>query len=280
MNAIFRALVVAAFASAALSAFAADGIAFITNLKGEVAVDGVPRPLLMSELSKGQRIVVGKDAHLAVMYIQSGKEYTLKGPGDYSIGEREITSASGMPPTARETPWRASGEVLVKVAQTSSASIRMRSYAPPKPESKSRLDYPTQGTVSTLLPTFRWTVPDSKAPLDIVVAISGKENKPVATARVSGPSHRFPAKLQPDTEYSWTLSSAGKEIGTAKFRTLAMGALQDIEKRRPGDKAEFTDRLLYALLLLEFGASQEAHEIWGRLAQERSDLPELAGLAK
>ncbi len=109
------------------SAQAADGIAFITNLKGDVTVDGAPRPMLMSELGKGQKIVVGKDSQLAVMYIQSGKEYVLKVPGDYTVGEREITSVSGVPPAARETAWRASNQVLVKVAQTSSASIRMRS---------------------------------------------------------------------------------------------------------------------------------------------------------
>ena len=234
----------------------------------------------MSELAKGQKIVVGKDSQLGVMYVQSGKEYVLKGPGDYAVGEREITSGSGMPPTARETPWRASNEVLVKVAQTSAASIRMRSYTPMKPEVKARLDYPTRGAVATLQPALRWTVPNPKTPLDVVIAIAGKEDKPVASAKASGNSHVFPVKLHPDTEYSWTLSAAGKAIGTAKFRTLAPAALQNVAERRPTDKAEFSDRLLYALLLLEIGAVQEAQEAWGRLAQERTDLPELAGLAK
>lgn len=280
MKAIFRVVFVAVLASTALSARAADGVAFITNLKGEVAVDGSSRPLLMSELGKGQRIVVGKDSQLSVMYVQSGKEYVLKGPGDYQVGEREISSGNGMPPTARETSWRASSEVLVKVAQTSSASIRMRSYAPGKPDAKPGLDFPTRGAVTTLQPVLRWTVPDAKGPLDVTIAVAGREDKPLASAKATGSSHRFPAKLQPDTEYSWTLSASGKEIGTAKFRTLSPAALQNVEKRRPAEKGEFTDRLLYALLLLEVGASQEAQDAWARLAQERTDLPELAGLAK
>lgn len=280
MKAIHRVVLVAALATAALCARAADGVAFITNLKGEVAVDGSSRPLLMSELGKGQRITVGKDAQMSVMYVQSGKEYVLKGPGDYQVGEREISSGSGMPPTARDTPWRANSEVLVKVAQTSSASIRMRSYSPVKPDAKPRLDFPTQGSVSSLQPTLRWTVPEAKGPLEVAIAVAGKEDKPVATAKVSGSSHRFPARLLPDTEYTWTLSASGKEIGSARFRTLPSAALQNVEKRKPAEKAEFTDRLLYALLLLEVGASQEAQDAWGKLAQERTDLPELAGLAK
>jgi hypothetical protein len=33
-------------------------------------------------------------------------------------------------------------------------------------------------------------------------------------------------------------------------------------------------------MLHEMGAVQEAHEAWSRLAEERSDLPELAAFAK
>jgi hypothetical protein len=279
MKDIFR-ILLAAVAVACLSAQAADGIAFITNLKGEVAVDGTQRPTLMSELAKGQKIAVGKESQLAVMYIQSGREYVLKGPGDYTVGEREIASGSGVPPAVRETGWRANSQVLVKVAQTSSASIRMRSMAPAKPAAKARLDFPTQGAIATLQPTLRWTTPDDKAPCELVIAVAGREDKPFVKAKVTGTSHRVTARLKPDTEYAWSVSVDGKEIGAARFRTLPAAVIQDAEKRRPGDKAEFSDRLLYALLLQEIGAVQEAQEAWGKLAQERTDLPELAGLAK
>jgi len=280
MKTILRALLVSGAACASLLAQAADGIAFITNLKGEVTVDGAPRPMLMSELAKGQKIAVGKDSQLAVMYIQSGKEYVLKVPGDYTVGEREIASVSGVPPAARETAWRASNQVLVKVAQTSSASIRMRSFAPAKADTKPRLEFPAHGAVMQLQPTFRWTTPDAKAPAEVALYLAGKEDKPLSKAKVSGTSHRFPAKLQPDTEYAWTVTVSGREIGAARFRTLPAGTIQDAEKRRPPEKAEFSDRLMYALLLQEIGAAQEAQEAWAKLAQERTDLPELASLAK
>ncbi len=280
MKKSIRALLGLVAACLALSAQAAGGIAFISDLKGEVFVDGAARPLLMSELAKGQRIAVGKDSQLSVMYIQSGKEYVLKGPGDYTVGERDIASGSGMPPAARETAWRASNQVLVKVAQTSSASIRMRSIAPPKAEAKAALDFPTRGSISQLQPTLRWTMPDGKGPAEVTIAVAGKEDKPVARAKVTGTSHRLAAKLQPDTEYAWSVAVAGQEIGTARFRTLPAAAIQDAAKRRPADKAEFSDRLMYALLLQEMGAVQEAQEAWAKLAQERADLPELASLAK
>ncbi len=279
MEKLIRALAIAA-AFAALPGQAADGIAFITNLKGEVSVDGAPRPLLMSELAKGQKVVVGKDGLVSVMFIQSGKEYALRGPGDYTLGERDITSGSGMPPAARETPWRASGEVLVKVARTSSASIRMRSIAPPRAATKPVLEYPADGSVASLQPVFRWHGADPNAAVEVGVWLVGQDGQPFPSAKVKGDTHRFSARLKPDTEYAWTVSAGGRELGSAKFRTLPAAAIAEAERRRPTERAEFSDRLMYALLLHELGAEQDAREAWGRLARERADLPELASLAR
>ena len=52
------------------------------------------------------------------------------------------------------------------------------------------------------------------------------------------------------------------------------------QRRKPDDKAQFSDWLLYALTLKDVGADQDAGEIWAKLAKDRPDLPELAALAK
>ena len=278
MEKIIRALV-SALLFAATAAFGGDGIAFISNLKGEVAVDGNPRPSLLAELSRGQKITVGKDSQASVMYIASGKEYVLKGAAEYLVKETEISGSSGMPPMTRDTAWRTNSKVRVQVAQTSAASVRMRSFAPPKEDKQPKLLYPTQGNVATLQPTFRWRAADPKAQGEFVLLAVGQE-KPVHVAKAAGGSYRAPAKLKPDTDYAWTVTAAGNEIGTARFHTLSADAMAQIEKRRPADKAEFSDRILYTLMLQEMGATQEARESWEKLSQERADLPELAAFAK
>ncbi len=88
------------------------------------------------------------------------------------------------------------------------------------------------------------------------------------------------AKLKPDTEYTWTVAANGDEIGSGKFQTLPADAIKQIDKRRPSDKADFSDRLLFTLMLQEMGAVQEAQESWAKLSQERTDLPELAAFGK
>ena len=97
---------------------------------------------------------------------------------------------------------------------------------------------------------------------------------------VPGGTYKVPTKLRPETEYTWSAVHEGNEVGAGKFRTLSSDALARIEKRRPGTRAEFSDRLMFALLLQEMGAVQEARESWAQLSLERSDLPELSALAR
>ncbi len=262
----------------AVSAAYADGIAFITNMKGDISVDGIPRPVLLAELARGQKISVGRESQASVMYIASGKEYVLKGPADYFVKDTEIAGAAGMPPVTRDTAWRANNRVLVQVAQSSAASVRMRSIAIPRPDTDPKLLFPTQGSVASLQPTFRWRA-DPKAQGEFVLLVAGQD-KPVHQAKAAGGAYHVPARLLPDTEYAWTVTLAGNEVGTGRFRTLSAEALSQLDKMRPSQRAEFSDRVLFTLMLHEVGATQEARESWSKLSLERADLPELAAFAK
>jgi hypothetical protein len=276
MKTILRTLLV--FLVATVPAWAADGIAFISDIKGDVAVDGNPRPMLLSELAKGQKITIGRDSQASVMYIATGKEYVLKGAAEYLVKDTEIAGAI-MPPVARATEWRANSRVLAQVANTSAASVRMRSIVPPKADRADKVAFPAEGNIATLQPLFRWRVEEAK-PAEFTLLLVGQD-KPVHHAKsVNGGTYKLPAKLRPESEYAWTAVAAGSELGAGKFRTLSKEALGRLEKRRPSDRAEFSDRLMFALLLQEMGATQEAREAWARLSQERADLPELSALAR
>ncbi len=274
MKTILRTLLTLLLLSAA--AASAESIAFITNMKGDVALDGNPRPTLLAELARGQKLTLGPDALASVMFVASGKEFAMKGPGQYVVKETDIAAATGAEPVWRDTRWRASNKVLVQVAQTSAASVRMRSIGVPKADTDPKLLYPTQGNIATLQPTFRWRGADRG---ELLLLVAGQE-KPVHMAKVSGSTYRMNAKLRPDTEYTWIVTVAGNEIGTGHFRTLPADTLAQLDKERPSEKADFSDRVMFALMLLDLGATQDAHESWARLAQERDDLPELAAFAK
>ena len=275
MNMIQRLVIGAIACVAAAASFAADSVAFISDLRGQVAVDGAPRPALLAEVAKGQKISVGKDSQVALMYIASGKEFVLKGPGEYVVKEAEVSAQSGAAPTARPTGWRPASDVRVQVAQSSAASVRMRSIAPPRSEPP---EFPAQGAVATLQPTFRWKG-DAKARGDFMLIAAG-DDKPLHVAKTVGDTYRLPVKLSAEKEYSWAVAVGGHEVVAAKFRTLSAEQLARIERSRPAAGAEFSDRVMFALLLQEAGATQEAREAWAALSRERADLPELAAFAR
>ena len=164
----YSALVVSSLALAAHAQ--ASGIAFVTDVKGEALMDA-GKATLMAEVKKGARISCTKECAVGVMYLISGKEYVLKGPGDFLVGDNEVTAKIGPPPTMRDTNWKVSSKVVAQVAQTSSASIRMRSLggaqkAEPAAPLAERLIYPRDTTVATLQPAFRWASANPKGPFE------------------------------------------------------------------------------------------------------------------
>jgi hypothetical protein len=268
----------AALLLAAAPAFP-QSIAFVTNLKGDVSVDGNGRPALLGEIAKGQKISLAREATLSVMYAATGKEYVLKGPGVFLVKDTEISASSGMPPMVRTTEWRTSTKSLESVAQTSAASVRMRSIAPPSKAPAAVILFPSSGRIATLQPTLRWRPEATAGAVELALYVPGEE-KPVHTAIGADGSYHLPIALKADTDYVWTIASGGQEIGSARFRTLPAEALQKIDTYRPAERSEFSDRVLFAVMLQDMGAQQEAHDTWTRLSQERADLPELASLAK
>lgn len=287
MKALISHLRVSLFASIAFGVApvcAQSGIAFLSDLKGEVNLDAA-KATLMAEVRKGARITCPRECLVGVMYLVSGKEYVLKGPGDFQVGDSEVTTKIGAPPALRETKWKVASQVVAQAAQTTSASIRMRSLnqsaktEPPLPVE--RLLYPRDTKVSSLQPAFTWTSANAKGPFEFELKAAGSA-KPIHKAKVAAMRVDLPksTKLAPDTEYSWSVKAGAMDVGMTSFKTLPAHALDTVAQRKPDDKAPFSDWLLYALTLKEIGADQDAGEVWAKLARERPDLPELAALAK
>lgn len=267
--------------AAALSiaaAFPADaaGVAFITDLKGGVQLEGQPRVAVLAELAQGARLTLAADGAVTLLYTASGREFVLKGPGRYEVGGQEIGALDGAAPKARSTEWKASNRVLAQVSQTSAASVRMRSLAKPAAAVEPAAVFP-EGPLATLQPVFRWSG-DAKGG-EFVLMADGQP-QPVHAGKVTSATYRLPAKLKPETEYYWRVSAGSDQLASGRFRTLPAESIRTIEARRPGAKAEFSDRLLFALMLHEMGAQQEAREAWAALSKERADLPELSAPAK
>ncbi len=264
----------------------AASIAFITDVKGDAQI-GTFKATLMGELEKGARISCVKDCQVGVMYVVSGKEFVIRGPGDFLVGEADVTAKVGSAPSTRQTAWKVSSQTVTTAAQSASASIRMRSIdlkaisAPPLPD---RLLYPIEKTkVLSLQPDFRWQALNAKGPYEFeLVLADGATPKAIYKTKQSNFAVKLPAsiKLQADTAYAWQVNFGGANIAKSQFRTLPAHLQETTQRRKPDGNAVFSDWLLYALTLQELGAKQDAQEVWSKLAKDRPDLPELSIMAR
>ena len=280
---IFISLTAAIFTGNASAAPA--GIAFVTDVKGDAQV-GTFKVSLMGELEKGARISCIKDCQVGVMYIVSGKEFVIRGPGDFLIGDAEVTAKVGNAPTTRQTAWKVSSQTVTTAAQSASASIRMRSIdvkaisAPPLPD---RLIYPIDKTkVLSLQPDFRWQALNAKGPYEFELLTTDAQPKPLYKVKQGNLAVKLPAnvKLAANTAYAWQVNFGGSNIAKGQFQTLPAADLENTQRRKPDGNAVFSDWLLYALTLQELGAKQDAQDVWSKLAKDRPDLPQLSVMAR
>ncbi|MBL0143596.1 MAG: hypothetical protein IPP91_16165 [Betaproteobacteria bacterium] len=254
---------------------AADPVAFLSDIKGDVVMNGAGRPPFLAELLPGSKLALGPDATAAVMYVVSGEEFSLKGPGEFVVTRQGVKATKGPAPSTRTRALRPSTSVLVETSRTATASLRMRSAPAPKADRSGPL-YPVNARIATLQPTLRWSGEPGVAYSVVVTSVAGKE---VFRGNVKGPSLPLPSRLVAGQGYSWTYSAGEGALGDARFETLPSDAIATADKARAGARS-FSDRVLFALVLQDLGAVQDAREIWAQLAAERPDIPELAGLSR
>ena len=277
---LLTSLVAASLATFATSSHA-EGIAFITDVKGDVTLNKT-RAAIMSALDKGARIACTRDCVVGVMYLQSGKEYTLKGPGDFQIGATEVAAKIGPPPAVRETQWKIKPATVI-AAQTASASIRMRAVgAAGSAEVSDSGAYPSKTNVTSLTPLFRWAAPKTGESVRFELAAKdpSRNFSLASTLSASSASYSASTPLAADTEYTWAVKQGAAVLVESSFRTLPAQAVEHLASRKPSESAPFSDRLVYAMTLKDLKADQDARDAFGKLASERPDLKELAALAK
>jgi hypothetical protein len=275
MTSIARPLIAGFLLCLSIVARAADPVAFVSDFKGSVDMNGGGRPPFLAELLPGTKLVLGQDASAAVMYVVSGEEFSLKGPGEFVVTRQGVKATKGATPTSRVPAMRASTAVLVQASKTATASLRMRSAPVPKPGRAGPV-YPVNSRIATLQPTLRWAGEPGAAYSVIVTSAAGKE---VFRGGAKGPSLRLASRLVAGQSYAWSLSAGGAVLGEARFETLPADAIASADRMRATAKS-FSDRVLLALVLQDLGASQDAQEVWAQLAAERPDIPELAGLSR
>ncbi|BCB26526.1 hypothetical protein SKTS_14120 [Sulfurimicrobium lacus] len=271
----------AAVLFSAVAAIAADRPAMVIDLQGKVTLEsggGAGGIGILSTLSAGATLTLGPQARVVMVYLKSGDEYELAGPGRYQVGVVEPEAISGAKPIKHKTALASYGAGRINPMGKVQAGLVMRGGT----IKSLRLLEPSGSLVSSERPTFRWeAVPGAKS---YHFELDNDTGATMAEGTVNEPVFSLPAGvvLAEKMPYSWGVETSVDGRQYAKwhqFSVLDKGERERLEKLKPGDNATFGERVLYAAMLEEMGLREDARPLWKTLAMERPDDTRLQALA-
>jgi hypothetical protein len=254
-------------AALALGVARADPIAIVTDVQGGATLQsgGTAAPVaLLSELADGSRVTLAGGARLTALYVRSGDEYTVQGPGavDFRAVRPEI---SGGATVSRRAPPQGR-EIRIRPASVAQGGLVVRSAG-------ARLVSPVASTTLERSPEFRWE--DARQGVRYRFSLTDADGGAVYGAETDAQVLRLPATvaLKPGALYRWevTVRSNGDHLQSvrATFRTASDDVRAQAQALRPETGAGFPSRVAYAVWLEQMELRDEARRLWRELAAER-----------
>lgn len=254
----------------------ADGpIAMTTDVQGKAwIVDGGKQtPLgIMAYLPSGAKLHLDKGAHVSVTYFAQPREYTLNGPTQAIIEANEPRSDNGSSNIVRRSldPKQSNATQQYSARQRDHqalATFEMKALGTlqlGQPADTKLVNRPDEFTWQALPNAKRYTFTLRNAQGDLLHQTSS------ASTQIKLPAH---VKLLPGENYRWTVeaidNTGGSQSASTEFSLLDNTTRTALTQRKPKPGASFSDRLIYATMLDNAGATQEANGYWKELAKER-----------
>ncbi|MFA7292025.1 MAG: hypothetical protein WC023_07225 [Rhodocyclaceae bacterium] len=264
---------------------AAAGV-LVTDIGGRVAHDGqaAESVQLMAELGDGSSVTLESGAHLVAVDLNSGREYVFSAPGRYRIDKSGPRALDGGKVETVALPASKLPVVKIATGRVAQATLVMRG-AQKKPTTQSVSASPLNTAVLTTTPTLLWPANSEASAIHITLLDSaGKLLLQTTVHNVNAFPLPTEAKLQAGGHYVWQARTEreGRPLAEygGEFSVLKSAEAERLKRFQPTASAEFSRRALYAALLMEAGAKEEARKYWQELRTERPDDPALAKLAQ
>ena len=253
------------------------GVALVIDRVGSVSLGdaGAKRAVAtLAILPAGTRLQLEPASSLTLLYVASGDEYTVSGPGGAQVDAAGISTTQGAV-ALRRAPG------VTKPVQLRSEALAMGGVVMRSGGLRAR--HPA-GVLTAPPERFAW---EAFARNDrYVVEVRDAPGTVVFEGRAQGLMLPFPTSLalKPQERYTWTVTVVGDSalaLTSGGSFIVASDEVRDEAKRvRPADGAAFSDRLVYALWLEQVGATGEARQMWQALAEQRPDDDALMARAR
>ena len=251
----------------------AQSVALVIDRTGVVSSarpGGTSAVAVLADLPVGARLQLQANSTLTLLYVRSGDEYTLTGPGECEL---KVEGPSFEASRMRRRATEIAVPVKIRVDNVTLGGVVMRSATP-------RPIFPI-GLLTTRPDRLAWESLLSEARFRVDLhEVSGPS---LLQDPVGGLSLPLPPDLalEPGKRYEWTVSLADSDNATptlARFEMASAEMQAQALRLKPPETASFAQRVVYAIWLEQVGAVGEARQFWATLAKERPD--EAAMLAR
>jgi hypothetical protein len=282
-SAIVGAAAAVSMLTMALAARAQDqGVVLVVDHVGQVSVanQGAARPIAtLSVLPIGSRVQLDPAATLTLLYVSSGDEYRLTGPGAALVDASGVTVTAAEAATVQRRAPSNAKPVKLRSDALAMGGVVMRSGG-------LRARYPA-GVLIAQPSRLVWDSLTPNAPYR--VEMRDAAGTVLFTQAAQGLTMAFPegVQLRPEERYTWTVApdNAAAPVSrgvpaTATFSLAAQDLRDEAQRLSPDNNATFSDRLIYGLWLEQMGALGEARQLWQQLADQRPDDDALIARAR
>ena len=261
--------------------YAADTVALISDVNGKVAitVNSISSPAqLLGKIPLGAKIDLPASARLSMIYVATGEEFNLSGPGNYQADATMPQAVSGAAPTKLASIGGALNGKRIRPENVSQANLTLRggsrksqiSLEPLSPSGSITLADPLQ---------LHWQKPAEG--LSYQVQLIDSQNKVLVSKEVSSNSFTLPQDitLAGGGYYLWNITTALPDgvlvNSSAQFKVVSNEVREQSNKLKPGKNGTISERVAYGLWLESENLANEAAQVWQELAQAYPDEPNI-----
>ena len=249
----------------------ASAALLVTEVTGKADVDGKAPLVTMATVPDGSTLSLQANATVVAVDLATGKEYLLKGGQDYRVtpqgpqGSRSKVAATALP--AKGMP-----DIRIAPGMVAQATLVMRSL--PKVGAPSPVS-PVKTVVISDQPAFRWS--PVEAATGYRISIQKPDGSLHWETRTQDVQLTLPAthRLAPGEKYVWRIEcqlEGGRTTeASAEFSVAPSAVITQLAALKADAGSPFSRRVLYAALLTEVGAKEEARTLWRELSKERPD---------
>ena len=253
-------------------------VAMVTDVSGQAEVmrNGSGTSLrLLTELDLNARVRLTRDTRAVVLYLQSGDQYVLSGPGTYALGQDQPQAEKQAARAVKLGPviGRNGKPLQIRDTSLSQAGIVMRA-AGKRPIQAVR---PTAAAILSTRPLFEWKEIATGIEYDFV--LKDEKGNTILARVLTENKLQLPAEitLDPGAAYRWSVSARGPDglryLSVYRFSVADAETIAAFENFYPQDSATIAARVAFAAWLERNGLSDE-------VAQYRSELNKHYGLAE